>query len=58
MLIIDPPVCPLSPRAELAAWVAELEDWVAGLEPVTDPSDAAAIAEALDEARAWLAAAA
>lgn len=48
MMIVDPPVTPFSFIEELRAWLAELE---------TMPQDAPEVADAQEQARAWLAAA-
>ena len=46
MMIIDPPVTPFSPEAELRAWLEALAEM---------PQDDPAVIDATAQARAWLA---
>lgn len=47
MLLIDPPVSPLSTASDIADWLSELEELEAGPE----------VEQAIQQARAWLASA-
>ena len=46
MMIIDPPVTPFSPEAELRAWLEALSEM---------PQDDPAVIDATEQARTWLA---
>ena len=46
MMIIDPPVTPFSPEAELRAWLEALAEM---------PQDDSAVIDATEQARTWLA---
>ena len=48
MMIIDPPVTPFSPEAELRAWLEALAEM---------PQDEQAVIDATAQARAWIVAA-
>lgn len=45
MMLIDPPVTPFSPEADIRAWLAELAKM---------PQDDPAVIDALEQARQWL----
>ena len=51
-LIIDPPVGPASAKADIEAWIVELDEMTT--EHADDAEGLKAIADAKEEAREWL----